>query len=143
MSPQNPTIKLPAERVSQLKAIADALDLASVADAVGYLVRKEIERGTIPDAIPGFVIKNYRNKVSIAVDGDVPVLLSKEAVMRFADAIDGALEGEPGIVSIDYDFSVIRQGLGVRISVTVKPGGKVLSRDVARDLARILRRFAS
>lgn len=142
MSTQNPTIKLPAERVSQLKAIAAALDLASVADAVGYLVRKEIERGTIPDTIPGFVIKSYRNKVSIAVDGDAPVLLSKEATSRLAEVLEEVLEGEPGIANLEHSFVVMRQGIGVRVSFAIDPGGKVLSRDVARDLARILKRFA-
>lgn len=143
MSPQNPTIKLPAERIAQLKAIATALDLPSVADAVGHLIRNEIKKGTIPDAIPDIAVKAYRGKVSIAFDDGLPVLISKQAAGKLAETIEGAVSGGPSQANLDYDFAVLRQGNGIRIRVPFGTDGKMLSRDLARDLARILKRFTA
>lgn len=142
MSSQNPTIKLPPERVAQLKAIAAALDLPSVADTVGFLIRAEIKRGTIPASIPGFEIAPSRGKVRIAFDGGHPTLVSKDAARRFAKTITDVLDGEPSMVSMDDDFAVIRQGTGIRLSIPMTAQGKVMARDVARDVAALIERAA-
>lgn len=142
MSPQNPTIKLPAERIAQLKAIAAAHDLPSVADAVGYLIRNEIKKGTIPADIPGFDIKAHKGRVSIAFDGGHPTLISMVGARKLAKTIVNVLNGEPNLVSIDDDFAVIRQGIGIRISMPISSSGKVVSRDIARDVAAGIERAA-
>ena len=142
---QNPTIKVPPERLEQLKAIGAALDL-SIADTVGHLIRAEIERGTISDDLPGIQVRPSRGKLSIRFDDHDATLVSTASAKALADTLaEITAGGVGGFVNIDQDYLVMRQGNGIKITLPWPKGPiKVLSNDVARDLSRVIvKRLAS
>ncbi|MDR7125541.1 hypothetical protein [Pseudotabrizicola sp. 4114] len=139
---QNPTIQVPTERLAQIKGIASALGL-SMSDTVGHLIRGEIERGTIPDHLPGVCILPRASGVEVAFDDADPVMMSAAAATALADAVV-SLATKPKketIVSPDQNFLVARRGNGVVVQVPFSDSTtKVFSVDVAKDFARLIRK---
>ncbi len=137
---QNPTIKLPSERIDQLKAIGAVLDL-SIADTVGYLIRREIAAGTIKPGIPGIVIRHTKDGVRIVFDGHAPKTFAEPDAIKLANTILGLTTDEGGgVFSIDSDFTAVRKGNGIEVQLSVKgTPKKMFSRDVARDFADLIR----
>ena len=137
---QNPTIKLPAERIGQLKAIGAVLNL-SIADTVGYLIRREIDAGTIKPGIPGITVRRIGDAVSIAFSDHPPRKFLASDAVKLADAIVGlTTEDGSGVFSMDSDFVAVRKGNGIEVQLSAKgTPRKVFSRDVARDFAGLIR----
>lgn len=144
---QGVNIMVAPERHKQIKAIAKALGL-SIADAIGRMVNAEIARGTIPADIPGFTIMKVADSVGFTIrDGDMPNLMTREAAKALAATIaDFAVGAETAgaVYNVDHQFVVANRGTGIAISVPTTDGSmKVVSRDVARDVARLLEQAAA
>jgi hypothetical protein len=135
---QNPVVKVPPERLDQLKAIAAALDL-SLSDTIGHLIRAEIAKGTIADAIPGAIIKRTKGGVRVQL-GDQPVRTYTVAnALSIAEMIRDVIEGKMGgWLNVDCDFRVELRGNGVVLYADTRGEPKIVSRDVARDIARLI-----
>ena len=131
---------LPSERHSQLSELANTYGL-SITDTIGRLIRQEIRNGTIPDRVPGFVVTAHADRIEFGfVDGET-MLLTGGAAVILAQTIEAYATKRSG-ATLDMDageFAVERVGTGVKI---VLPGGetRVVSRDVARDVAGLIRR---
>lgn len=139
---QNPTLQIPSERLAQIKNIASVLSL-SLSDTVGHLIRGEIERGTIPDGLPGVCILPRTGGVEIAFDDGEPVPMTAQGATALADAVVN-LATEPkrqAVISPDQNFLVARRGNGVVVQVPFSDSTtKVFSVDVARDFARLIKK---
>jgi len=135
---QNPTIKLPAERVEQLKAIGDVLGL-SIADTVGHLIRAEIARGTISDALPGITIDRDGDRIIMTIDGPrrhfLPLDTAKAIAAQLRKLVAPGKDG--GTIDLDANWTAYRVGNGIRVGFSDSVV-KTLSRDVAVDLARLI-----
>lgn len=142
MSPASVMLRLPPRRLDQLKALSSALNL-SLADTIGYMLRKEIAAGTIPDAIPGVVVHRVGDKVSITVDEHPEAIYSLDNARDLASTIKSVLEGAPGIMNVLRSFGVHRRGNGIKLFLPL--GGKeaTLSPDLARDLADLIEKAAT
>jgi hypothetical protein len=135
-------VKVAPERLAQLKLLGDKLNL-SMSDVVALLISQEIQRGTIPDTIPGVTItRTKRREVAFEFDDGAELLMPNALARSFSDTIERAAVGAiGGVLSIDDDYSVRRVGNGVQIEA---PFGSVrtFTRDVARDIARLIREAA-
>lgn len=142
MSPASVMLRLPPRRLDQLKALSSALNL-SLADTIGYMLRKEIAAGTIPDTIPGVVVQRVGDKVSITVDEHPEAVYSLDNARDLAATIKSVLEGAPGIMNVLRSFGVYRRGNGIKLFLPL--GGKeaTLSPDLARDLADLIEKAAT
>lgn len=145
--PQSKTIMISTERHRQIKAIADALGL-SIADAISHMINSEIARGTIPADVPGFTVEKLKNGVGFTInEDDEPNLMSREAALALAETITDFANGVDvagGVLNVDHQFVVANRGTGIAISVPTSDGSlKVVSRDVARDVARLLEQAAA
>lgn len=140
--PQLPSIKLPAERITQLKDIAAALGLSSPAEVVGHMVRAEIAKGTIPDTLPGVNITATAEGVAIALDDQPAAHYGKAEALNLATVLDHAANGGRSLIDLDADFIVARVGNGIKVNVPLAGQDRMLSRDLARDLARLIRSAA-
>lgn len=131
-----------AERHEQLKAIAAALGGLSIAETLGHLINAEIARGTIPDTIPGVTIKRVPDGVYIALDPDTPALLTLDGARKLAELVrdlaDPTKRSATTVIDLDHRFSAGRKGNGVQITVPFPGSPRSFSRDLARDLARLL-----
>lgn len=144
---QNPTIQIPSERLDQIKAIGAALGTQSIADTIGHLVRAEIERGTIPDTLPGISISKAGDTVMLALDDDLPVRMTQDRAKELAQIVLDYADGTERVqklmnmdsAALDSTYVIARQGNGIKLTIPLKDGTtKSFSRDVARDFARIL-----
>ncbi len=135
---QNPVVKIPVERLDQLKAIGGALGL-SIADTVGHLIRAEIARGTIPDAMPGVIIRRNKTSVRIQLDDQTPhtygIEQAKGLAATIRDVVDG---GYATMLNLDVDCLIERGGNGIKLRIPYASDVKIVSRDVARDIARLI-----
>ena len=130
-------IGISPRRADQIKAIATAKNM-SIADAIGAMVRREIAEGTIPNAIPGVVIKKAANGIQITIDDGSAKTLRPEGAKHLAATIRNVIGGAPSVVSIDHGFSVLRRGNGVKLAIPF-PGPEVsFSTDVAGDFADLI-----
>ena len=141
MSPTSPMLRLPPRRLDQLKALSAALNL-SLADTVGHLVRKEIAAGTIPDTIPGIVVKRAGDKVSVTVDDHPAVSYSFDTARKLATTIRAVIDGAPGEMNVMLNFGVIRRGTGMKLFLPLGSPETILSPDLAGDLADLVDKAA-
>lgn len=144
---QNPTIQLPTERLEQLKNIGLALGTKSIGETIGRLVRAEIERGTIPDTLPGVSITRQSKGILLALDDDMPVSLTAAGAKSLADTVRDYADGNEAsgkLFNVDFGYIIARQGNGIKLTIPFKDGTtKSFSRDVARDFARLLEAAAA
>lgn len=136
------TIMIPTERHNQLAAIGKAFNL-SMGETIARFVRSEIAAGTIPADLPGIEIERFADQVCITVDQNEPTTFTKACAVELANAIERAANGRPiNLVDLDSDFSVERRGNGVKVTVPVVGEARAFSRDVATDLAALIRAAA-
>lgn len=143
MTSTNPMLRLPTERIEQLKNLTAALGLASTADTVGYLIREQAARQVIPDTIPGIDISAAGDDVSLKVGDGQPVLYSRAVADKIAVTIRQVAAGEAtGTADVTGNYIVMRQGNGVRLHFPLTAPAKSVSPDIARDVARLIENTA-
>ena len=142
MSANSPMLRLPPRRLDQLKALSAVLNL-SLADTVGHLVRKEIAAGTIPDTIPGIVVKRAGDKVVITVDDRATASYGLETARKLAVTIRAVVDVAPGEMNVMLNFGVIRRGGGMKLFFPLGGPETILSPDLASDLANLIEKAAS
>jgi hypothetical protein len=142
---QNPTLQLPTERLQQIKNIGAVLGL-SIADTVGHLIRAEVARGTIPDALPGINLARKGNVVVVGLDDETISTFSLSAARSLADTVAEFTVAEKAmqkLYNLDHDFMVERKGNGIKVTIPAMNGiTKAFSFDVARDFARLVKEAA-
>lgn len=144
MTTTNPMLRLPPERIDQLKSLTVALSLASIADTVGHLIREKVAERIIPDTIPGVTIERIEDGVSIAVGGSLPMIYPIAVAGQIATTIRQVVAGESsGTADVSNNYIVMRQGNGVRLHFPLTTPAKAVSPDVARDIARLIAEAAA
>ena len=69
--------------------------------------------------------------------------IGRGEAIALADHIDGLIAGKSGgMLDLDINFAVTRVGTGIKIE-NLAGGSRVVSRDVARDVAGVIRRTVS
>jgi hypothetical protein len=151
------TITISTLRAGQLRAIA-AVHGVSVSDLIARFIESEIQKGTIPDELPGFSVTKARNSVKLEIQAVSGVFRSSDV----KDAVDGIEEvahqpigsyrTRDGKLSNLYGwfycktepngfFQVRRRGRGVVVELREgrKNVKKTLTPELALSLARIMR----
>lgn len=154
MSTTPATIKLSPRRHEQLRAIASTLGL-SITDTIGHLVNKEIAAGTIPNTIPGIVVRRVDDGVFIQIDENEPATVAFDTARKIVEALRSVANGGTGIVELQpFDasksFSVVRKGTGIKLQVpfhgpTAKNWTDAPSfpADLAHDLSGVIEQAAT
>lgn len=154
MSTTPATIKLSPRRHQQLRSIASTLGL-SITDTIGHLVNKEIAAGTIPNTIPGIVVRRLDDGVLIQIDDNEPATVALDTARKIVEALRSVANGGSGIVhpspfDASKSFGVVRQGTGIKLQVPFHgPTAKKLAdapafpADLAHDLAALIEQAAA
>jgi hypothetical protein len=138
-------IKLPSERVEQLRAISSARDMP-IADLIAEYVRDQQQKGVIPLAVPGVVVE--RSGCHVTVDfGHFTKRFKPELARAFAAALrwyatpkrrvmHKALSTLAEAVSGAAIVGISRRGTSIKIS----EGGaeRTLAPSIAVDLAAVV-----
>jgi hypothetical protein len=154
VSREQPNLKLPVERMEQLRRIGETLNL-SLVDVIGHLVRKEIAAGTIKPDLPGITIAGTPSGVTFGFEAARTTLTPSQAV-ALAEKITSLVNGSSlgGAMRAFVEAQAPNTGLrkpdpvqvdrrGISLRVTIDGITKPFALDVARDLARLLRTAAA
>lgn len=134
-------VRLPAERVEQLRMIAEA-ENKTIAEVIADFVRSKIAAGTIPATVPGFDVQRSDLSITIKANGFEAVIPTDQGptladVLR--DAADRPadperkkrwLEGAAALAGI----KVKRAGNGLKLVSPLTGREFPLNLDVAVDL---------
>lgn len=134
-------IKLPAERVEQLRALAKNIDM-TIADCIAMFIREQIEKGNLPDQVPGITI--LRNGEQIALDaGAFTSTMTKDLAKHYAAQVRQMVDptatpstSNPFLPELKLD--VARRGTSIKLIDKASGAEKTLAPSVARDFARVL-----
>ena len=143
-------IKLPSERVEQLRALSKARNI-NMADLIAEYVNQQIALGNLPDTVPGIAVRRRGARVSIDF-GDFQKSFDTEVAVAFAKGmrwlatpraramntlLGEALEAFAGFATVGLSRHAT--------SIKVSEGGKhrTLAPSIARDLARVIEKAAA
>lgn len=141
----HPTLKLPHERLSQLKQMAANMGAVNMSEVLAKLIEFAQNEGLIAHEIPGVKINALSDGLAIRFDEGETVGFSHAEARQFANEIRGFLAGEPSVrtvISINADkkmnFALKGKGQGIAISIPATGAPKVLDRGLATELARLI-----
>ena len=146
------TIKLPPARAGQLQTLAEVWNV-SVADAVGVMLRQQIDAGVLSADIPGVTCARERDGVVFGFDGGAPVNLSLSGARNVATMIRAraglsdllvATLGFVGTSQTNFGLQPVeieRRGTGVNVRVNAVK--KSFSLSLAGELADLIDRISA
>lgn len=143
-------IKLPSERVEQLRALSKVRN-TTIANLIAEYVNHEIEAGNLPDAVPGIAVRRRGARVHLDF-GDFTKTLDLDLARAFATTLRwlatpkktgmaGALTEAAQALSGAHLVGLSRHATSVK--VTGEGGTRTLAPSVARDLARVIDKAAA
>lgn len=134
-------IKLPAERVEQLRRLAKNLDM-TIADCIAMFVREQIEKGNLQDEVPGITITRHGKQITVDT-GAFQSVLPKDFAKNYAEQVRRMVEriitpdsSNPFIPELKLD--VARRGTSIKLVDKDSGAEKTLAPSVAKDFARVL-----
>lgn len=137
-------IKLPSERVEQLRQLSENLNM-SIADCIAMFVREQIEKGNLPDEVPGITVERTNDKVTVNA-GAFHVSLTADLATGYAEKVR-SLRQSIAAPSKDNPFvpelDVVRRGTSIKLINRANGAEKTLAPSVAEDFARVLAKYAS
>lgn len=136
-------IVIPDERHAQLQAFAEARAI-TLADAIGELLNLAIERGLIPDEVPGFKIEAQGDLVSIEAQGAFIKALNRDAARQMAQDARALLDGGiAAFVTLPAELRLTRRGSGIKLRDTATGAERTMAPSVARDVVRLIEKASA
>lgn len=147
------TIMMPTARLAQLRTLASLREPpVSVNELIEQLINHEIEAGGLPDELPGFTVGIVPHGGGFAVEFTMAPGFGFER-MRSPDALaiagllddvstTGTARGK-SVGTAPHQIKIVRVGRGVVIAGLEPNQRRSLTPQMARDLARQLRRAAA
>jgi hypothetical protein len=143
-------IKLPDERIGQLRALSKARNM-TIVDLIGEFIHEQIAKGNLAADLPGITV--LRTDDAIVVDlGNFPLRLDAMAARIFAATLRWhSLPKRSGMGGAIQDLALAVSGFGSPLisrqgkSVVIGEGEgrKVLAPSIAFDLSEIVARAAA
>lgn len=139
-------IKLPSERVEQLRMLAKTLDI-TIADCIAMFVREQMAKGVLPDTVPGITIE--RRGESVILDtGAFARDMTTDLAQAYAAQVSGMLEAiktpassNPFLTSAKLD--VAKRGTSLKLIDRSTGAEKTLAPSIAFDFARVLQQASA
>ncbi len=141
----HPTLKVPQERITQLKQMAANMGAVNMSEVMAKLIEFAQSEGLIAHEIPGVKINAFSNGLAIKFDDGETVGFTFDEAARFASEIKDFLAGERSnqhVMSINaqkkMNFALKGRGQGIAVSVPADAAPKLLDRGLATELARLI-----
>ncbi|MDO6521288.1 hypothetical protein Q4578_06800 [Shimia thalassica] len=142
----HPTIKVPHERLTQLKQMAANMGAVNMSEVFAKLIAYAQSEGLIAHEIPGVKINALSDGLAIKFDDGETVGFSFEEAARLTSEIRAYLAGErekQKVISLNNDraanFALAGKGQGLSVAIPAfgeKP--KVFDRGLADEFARLV-----
>jgi hypothetical protein len=116
----------------------------SISETIGRLIQCCAEQGRITHSIPGIAINAFPDGVAVKIGTNPTTGFTKEAARVLAETIRDLATGarKSGSIDMNHDFTAVRQGNGVRVSVPLTGEDKTFSVDLAIEFADLVQRAA-
>lgn len=141
----HPTIKLPHERLTQLKQMAANMGAVNMSEVLAKLIEFAQNEGLVAHEIPGVKINALADGLAIKFDDGETVGFSHAEAAQLASEIRAFLSGEANartLISINADkqmnFGLKGRGQGIAISIPANSEAKVFDRGLASEFARLI-----
>ncbi|WP_424976807.1 hypothetical protein [Leisingera sp. S232] len=141
----HPTLKVPQERITQLKQMAANMGAVNMSEVLAKLVEFAQNEGLIAHEIPGVKINALPDGLAVKFDDGETVGFSFEDAARLATEIRGFLDGERDektVISMNSDkqmnFGLKGKGQGIAISIPANSEAKVFDRGLTAEFARLI-----
>jgi len=140
MSPQTPSIRVPHERMAQIKMIAEKRSM-SYAELIAYWIEREIEDGTIPREVPGVTVRREADQIIVEM-GAISRSIRRDVAASFADNIRGVAGLARETAEALGGLQVRKRGRGIKITDIESGAELATSPSVARDIAALIDKAA-
>lgn len=139
----HPSLKVPAERITQLKEMAANMGGVNISECLAKLIEFAQREGLIDHAIPGVQINALSDGIAIKFDKDETRAFSIEEAGHLASAIRAYLSGDRSAKVESENFSLKGKGQGIAISIPANSQTpKVFDRGLSAEFARLIERAA-
>lgn len=139
------TIRLPRDRVNQLRQVAQGMNDATLSEALGAIFKMAREQGLVAHGIPSVQINALDDGLAIKFDEGETVGFSFDEAQRIANEIRNCLAGKNEGQRLVHmceahagSFWVHGRGNAVAIAMPVNSDPKMFTRDLAAELADLL-----
>lgn len=139
------TVTLSHERAEQLRQIALSFGGLTMPETIGRMARELAHLGVVQTNIAGIEIDRCADGLVICLNDGAPVGLTVGQAHELADQLEFYIESPEKLgplMNLDSDYVLSRQALTVNIRLPADGPVRRLPRDIARDLAAMLRREA-
>lgn len=137
------TISVSAERREQLREISAAFGGMNATSTLGEMARYLARMGVITVNVRGIEVNRLSDGLVVIVDGGKPLALSFEEADELANTIMEFVESNDpasALLDLDVNYAIERRGPSLALRLPATAPARVLSYDVAEDLAHVLRR---
>ena len=132
-------IKLPSERVKQLRALSKKLDM-TIADCVGMFINEQIGKGNLVADLPGFTVVRHGDDVKIDT-GEWLKDMTKGDAAQFAMYIRAVLKpskDNPFMPTVGLE--IFRRGTSLKLKDAMTGAERTVAPSIAADLANLIER---
>lgn len=141
------TLKLPRDRVEQLRQFSRGMNNATISATLGAVFEAARAQGLIPYGIPSVTIDSGVGGVTIHFEGQRGAKFSSAEARWLADAVRNYLSGEQAGAkntcserssTSSNHFSVQGRGNAVAIAIPADADPKMFTRDLALEFADLI-----
>ncbi|MDE4173673.1 hypothetical protein PXK01_05875 [Phaeobacter sp. PT47_59] len=141
----HPTLKVPQERITQLKQMAANMGAVNMSEVLAKLIEFAQSEGLIAHEIPGVKINALADGLAIRFDDGETIGFSHSEAAQLASEIRDFLSGERSaktVISINAEkqmnFGLKGRGQGIAISIPADAPAKMFDRGLADEFARLI-----
>ena len=127
-------IKLPSERVEQLRELSKKLDM-TIADCIGMFVNEQIAKGNLAADLPGFTVERHGDQIKIDTREWLMALTKGDAaqVAKSIRSLITPTKDNPFMPTLGLD--IYRRGTSLKLKDTATGAERTVAPSIASDLA--------
>jgi hypothetical protein len=134
-------VRLPSERVEQLRALSKKLDM-TIADCIGMFINEQIAKGNLAADVPGFTVKRHGDQIKIDTREWLMALTKGDAaqVAKSIRALITPSKDNPFMPTLGLE--IFRRGRSLKLKDAITGAECTVAPSIASDLANMIERAA-
>ena len=132
-------IKLPSERVEQLRELSKKLDM-TIADCIGMFINEQIAKGNLAADVPGFKVERHGDQIKIDTGEWLRAMTRGDAaqVAMSIRALITPSKDNPFMPTVGLD--IFRRGTSLKLKDAATGAERTVAPSIASDLANMIER---
>ena len=132
-------IKLPSERVEQLRTLSKNLNMP-IADCIGMFINEQIAKGNLAADVPGFKVERHGDQIKIDTGEWLKAMTRGDAaqVAKSIRAMITPSKDNPFMPTLGLE--IYRRGTSLKLKDAETGAERTVARSIASDLANLIER---